>query len=384
MALSFEESKKQLAKQNEVAKPMMMATYMTAPVQLSSAEDGWIKIVRPENGPEDCLEYVWFSQFDDNKMSHISENKDITIDESQINISQESQSQFIPFEMPRYYDGIDLTKMAISIHFTNRDNIHAASPAVNVRYKDDKIRFAWLVDSNATHIDGNLQFEIHADGSIYDNKGIQYGYRWRSKPTDKFNIVKSLCQDSKCEPIFVNEDWVQEIVKNVASAVADQIKDVQVDLSNYYTKTETENYVNQKIASVDVSDQLVNYAKKSELPTKTSQLTNDSGYLTEHQDISNLATKDEVKTVEDKIPSIDGLATEGYVDEKVASVDVSEQLKDYAKKDEIPIVPTNISSFTNDAGYLTKHQSLNDYATKTYVGDEIKKVDVSDQLKDYA
>ena len=364
MALSFEESKKQLAKQNEVAKPMMMATHMMAPVQLSSDEDGWIRIVRPEDGPKDCLEYVWFSQFDDNKMSHISENKDITIDESQINISQESQSQFIPFEMPRYYDGIDLTKMAISIHFTNRDNIHAASPAVNVRYKDDKIRFAWLVDSNATHIDGNLQFEIHADGSIYDNKGIQYGYRWKSKPTDKFNIVKSLCQDSKCEPIFVNDDWVQEIVKNVASAVADQIKHVQVDLSNYYTKTETENYVNQKIASVDVSDQLVNYAKKSELPTKTSQLTNDSGYLTEHQDISNLATKDEVKTVEDKIPSIDGLATEGYVDEKVASVDVSEQLKDYALKTEIP--------------------SIEGLATETYVDNAVAGVNISEQLKDYA
>lgn len=29
-------------------------------------------------------------------------------------------------------------------------------------------------------------------------------------------------------------------------------------------------------------------------PTKTSQLTNDSGYLTEHQDISGLATKQEI------------------------------------------------------------------------------------------
>ena len=36
---------------------------------------------------------------------------------------------------------------------------------------------------------------------------------------------------------------------------------------------------------------LAEYAKKSELPTKTSQLTNDSGFLTEHQDLSEYATK---------------------------------------------------------------------------------------------
>ena len=360
MALSYEESKKQLLKQSEtVAKPMTMAARMAVSVQSSDPHYGWTRVTYPQ--------YVWFNQFNDEKISHIDENKDITIDSSQINISQESKSQFIPFEMPRYYDGIDLTRMAISIHFTNRDQQHAASPAVNVEYKDDKIRFAWLVDGNATHIDGSLQFEIHADGSISDNSGKQYEYRWKSKPTDKLNIVKSLCQDPNCEPIFVNEDWVQEIVKNVATAVAKEIKDVQVDLSNYYTKTEvdekvnnvtvdltgyaTETYVDEKVAAVDVSDQLVDYAKKTEVPTKISQLENDSGYLTEHQDISGLATKNDVKAVEEKIPSIDSLATQEWVEGKK---------------------------------YLTEHQSLNDYATKTYVGEEIKKIDVSDQLKDYA
>ena len=33
----------------------------------------------------------------------------------------------------------------------------------------------------------------------------------------------------------------------------------------------------------------------------------------------------------------------------------------------IPTVPTNVSAFTNDAGYLTEHQSLDDYYTKTQV-----------------
>lgn len=40
-----------------------------------------------------------------------------------------------------------------------------------------------------------------------------------------------------------------------------------------------------------------------DIPTKVSELENDSGYLTSHQDISNLATKVELSAVESSIPS---------------------------------------------------------------------------------
>lgn len=47
--------------------------------------------------------------------------------------------------------------------------------------------------------------------------------------------------------------------------------------------------------------------------------------------------------------------------------EVDTSLESKANKSEIPTVPTNVSAFTNDAGYLTEHQSLNDYYTKTEV-----------------
>lgn len=374
MALSFEESKKQLSQQS--ATPMMFSARTMA------LADNWTRDTK----------YAWFEDFTDDKMSYVDENKDITIDSSQINISQESKSQFIPFEMPRYYDGIDLTKMAISIHFTNRDKQHAASPAVNVEYSSEKIKFAWLVDTNATHIDGSLQFEIHADGAISDNAGKSYEYRWKSKPTDKFNVIKSLCQEPNCEPVNVDDSWVQEIVKNVATAVAEEIKNVQVDLSNYYTKTEvdekvanvtvdltgyaTETYVQNELQDYALKTEiptvptnvsaftndagyltehqsLDDYALKTEIPTKVSALENDSGYLTEHQDLSAYALKTEV-------PSIEGLATEQYVDDAVAAVDVSEQLKDYAKsadvytKSEVDNAIANVQVDLSD--YYTKNE----------------------------
>lgn len=53
------------------------------------------------------------------------------------------------------------------------------------------------------------------------------------------------------------------------------------------------------------------YAKANAIPTKTSQLQNDSGYLTEHQDISELATKGELEGKVDK-ESGKGLSEANY------------------------------------------------------------------------
>ena len=46
-------------------------------------------------------------------------------------------------------------------------------------------------------------------------------------------------------------------------------------------------------------------------------------------------------------------------------------LSDYALKSEIPTVPTNVSAFNNDAGYLTQHQSLSAYSTTDEVNSAI-------------
>ena len=68
-----------------------------------------------------------------------------------------------------------------------------------------------------------------------------------------------------------------------------------VDLSDYARKTDvpsieglaSETYVDEKVASIDIP----------EVPTKVSELENDAGYITQHQDISHLATKTEVNNL---------------------------------------------------------------------------------------
>lgn len=56
-----------------------------------------------------------------------------------------------------------------------------------------------------------------------------------------------------------------------------------------------------------------------DIPTKVSELENDSGYLTSHQDISNLATKVELSAVEAKIPDVSNLASTDYVEAAITN-----------------------------------------------------------------
>ena len=97
----------------------------------------------------------------------------------------------------------------------------------------------------------------------------------------------------------------------------------------------SEAYVNEKVAAIKVPS-LDGYAKTADLSTVAT-----SG---SYNDLVNKPT----------IPSTTGLASEAYVNEKVAAI-------------VIPEVPTKVSELENDSGYLTQHQSLADYSTTAQV-----------------
>ena len=103
---------------------------------------------------------------------------------------------------------------------------------------------------------------------------------------------------------------------------------------------------------------IADLATTSQIPTKTSQLENDSGYLTEHQSLDGFATTEYV----DKAISDEAAARQAAVDS------INSELLSKASKDDIP---TKTSDLTNDSGYLTEHQNLENYATKQYVDEHV-------------
>lgn len=99
------------------------------------------------------------------------------------------------------------------------------------------------------------------------------------------------------------------------------------------------------------------YVKLSDLPTKTSDLTNDSGFISEIPDETDPTVPEHVKSIkEEDISNWNNKS------------DFSGNYEDLNNK---PSIPTKTSDLTNDTGFLTEHQDLTSYADKEFVNAQI-------------
>ncbi len=101
-----------------------------------------------------------------------------TIEElvGQIIVKGERRSQYICFECPRYYDGVDLadvTKKIQVLYLTD----HGSSDivyAINAMKSDEIIRFGWLLPASACSNAGKLYFAVEFCGDNYMLKTLTY------------------------------------------------------------------------------------------------------------------------------------------------------------------------------------------------------------------
>ena len=165
------------------------------------------------------------------------------------------------------------------------------------------------------------------------------------------------------------EQWVnqQNYLKSIPS---EYITETELNAKGYLTEHQD---ISNLATKAEVSE------VENKIPTKVSQLTNDKGYLTEHQDLTGYAKKTDIPDVSGFITEIpaeyvtdDELNAKGYLTEHQSLAnyytkpEVNELIPDlsgYALKTEIPTVPTNVSAFNNDVGYLTEIPS--EYVTET-------------------
>ena len=194
--------------------------------------------------------YLWYDDFKKEGMSYVDEDKNITVHKSCINLSQENHSQYIPFEMPRKYHGVDLMEMTLQIYFVNSQMGANYSMPINVEYSDNRIRFGWLVDYNATAVSGTLMFEIRATGTIdyKDANGTadttkDLPYIWKTNPNSQITIQKSLVGETTFTP---TEDWYSRLIISVGN---------QVEEARKY-KIDAQTAVN----SIDLSEDIINAA----------------------------------------------------------------------------------------------------------------------------
>jgi hypothetical protein len=148
-----------------------------------------------------------------------------------------------------------------------------------------------------------------------------------------------------------------------------EIPDVSDFITSIPSEYITESELNARKYLTEVPSE---YAKKSDIPR--DYLTSiPSEYVTELElqakGYSTFSGKYSDLTGKPDIPSTDGLAPVTYVDQKFNSIDLTpyaqktEVAQTYAKKADIPTVPTKVSELTNDKGYINSIPS--EYITET-------------------
>ena len=115
-------------------------------------------------------------------------------------------------------------------------------------------------------------------------------------------------------------------------------------------------------SKVQIDDKLSSYAQTSDIPTKTSQLDNDSNFINQHQSIKTINNQSLVGTGNIAISQGE------YNKINTISVNGTNQAPDSNKNVNIT-VPTKTSQLTNDSGFITDGTGATNYVTIDTVQD---------------
>lgn len=280
MASSFTKSLQNAS----MASAMSLARTMSGPPAAPIAEES-------ESTYSISTKYDWYANYKDTAFSIIDQNKNIVMDPSQINLTQEENSQFIPFKLPRYWDGIDLMDMSFRIRYVNSKGEEDIVPPKNVSYNDSHIILHWLVNGNATYLAGEVGFEIFATGVNEKNEN----YTWRTRPNGKLNILKSLVGNGMIQP---TDEWIMQFIREVDGKIAEAKSHADAAKA----------FADEAMAiSAEVDEKITNVENTLSASIENKIATELNNYYTKPQ-IDEFLSNIDFTEIEEKIDSIDGLA----------------------------------------------------------------------------
>jgi len=220
-------------------------------------------------------------------------------------------------------------------------------------------------------------------------------------------------KSSDASDIFVTKEELADyaLASQIPTKVSDLTNDAgyitEDDLPDYLKDSDlddyaTKDYVDDKITDLiggapstldtlkEIADALQDNATMSMVADAISTKANSADVYTKAEvdaKVDEVDAKVEAIPEEGVFPAIgesegsdfnDGLATvSGVIDYVADAITAAEpDLSGYALKSELPVVPTNVGAFTNDAGYLTEHQDITGKADKSYVDEAVAGINI--------
>lgn len=133
----------------------------------------------------------------------ISEDRFITVPDrlKRVAVQFDKDIETVMFDCPRYWDGIDLSKMIIYVNYMRPDHTRGMYHVgeVTVDEVDPNImHFEWVISSNVTEIKGKISFLVCA--KTVDENGNEE-LHWNSELNQEMYISEGL----ECVPTVVSE-----------------------------------------------------------------------------------------------------------------------------------------------------------------------------------
>lgn len=218
--------------------------------------------------------------------------------------------------------------------------------------------------SDIPSIDGYVtDEELNAKGYLTTHQDI-------SGKVDKVK-GKSLIADTEIERLksvknYDDTEIKTELTKKANSIdIPTKVSGLQND-SNYQTDTDvtttltpyaTKTYVGEQISNADhLKREIVTEIPKPETADKNTI------YMLKIESVTGNDKYREYLLIDGTVQCIGDTSVD--LTDYAKTTDVDKKLNNKADKTEIPTVPTNVSEFTNDAGYLTEHQDISNLVVK--------------------
>ena len=314
----------------------------------------------------------------DKKLSDMSTYTKTEIDDkfSNINVNVDLSDYVKKSELPNTSNYLTSSELNIILDNKNYLTSHQSL--------DEYVKKSELTNE----IDERISSEYESIQNLYDNKIDKFKETYLSTINELGYVtnddVKNIVDTSLME--YVDNERLEHVIKNIDFINSSTLHDY------------VEKYVSSKLISDNyITNKDIDEYVKNNIPTKTSQLFNDSGYLTKHQPLDGYVKDSELSKY---ISRDEFLLTIKDIESFDTSIFLTqEDLKGYVKEKDIP---TKTSQLFNDSGYLTKHQSLEEYVKKSDMSkyvltedidkkiiDVVSDIDISDKipsidLSDYA
>lgn len=238
-----------------------------------------------------------------------------------LGVESDENVQTLHFQMPKTYKGLDLSEFDIRINYMNANNVGDTYAVDDSEISGENIVFTWTVGRVACMYKGNTKFIIclkkkDTSGNVLK----EFNTSLASLP-----VLEGL--ETTEAVVAENPDIIEQILTKIEKLTQISPEDIASAVEEYMTAhpfTETDptvpDWAKQSQKPTYTASEVGALPIGTKIPSKTSDLQNDSGFLTEHQDLSDYALKSEVP----KSASDVGADASGTAESKVSEHNISD------------------------------------------------------------